>query len=277
MDKIFVWKNFYDWKDSFKKLSFGLLSEDLISIIKSHAEEIYTNDCGPLEELIMEDEDNITNYEKFIEGFKKYYTHVITFHACRPVNIKTYYRNGLQKISFESLQDIFREIYLSEKFPEVSERDIIECIQSVSQRYSRNELYVTLDDREFISDSGHYLIYGSEYLSCLALGLKPEYKYDYRSHLRTIGVPTIYKIKLPIHMVHDDDLRCLYNVGIRCWIYNYLHNREDNASIDFTFLITDNIPAENVIDHWHPTKIRDWLNNGMLYHVKENKYTVVLE
>jgi hypothetical protein len=277
MDKIFIWKNYGDWSDEFKKLSFGLLSEEFIAKIKPNAEEIYNDDCGPLEELIMVDDDNIINYEKFIEGFKNSYTHILTFHASRPVDVKSYYMNGLQKISFESLQNRFREIYLNGTFPEISETDIVDAIQSLSEDYSRNELYVTLDDREFISDCGHYLIYGSEYLSCLALRLKPESKYDYRSHLRTIGIPTIYKIKIPISMVHDDDLRCLYNVGVRHWIYNYLHKRSQSSSIDFTFLITDNIPAENVIDHWHPTKIRDWLNNGMLFHVKENKYTFVRE
>lgn len=277
MDKVFIWKNFSDWSSKFKELSYGLLSEEFIAKIKPNAEKIYNDDCGPLEELIMVDEDNIINYEKFIEGFKKSYTHILTYHACRPIDIKSYYINGLQKISFESLQNRFREIYLSKTFPEVSETDIIDAILSLSESYSRNELYVTLDDREFISYCGHYLIYGSEYLSCLALGLKPESNYDYRSHLRTIGIPTIYKIKLPINMVHDDDLRCLYNDGIRHWIYNYLHNRLQSSSIDFTFLITDKIPPEYVIDHWHPKKIRDWLNNGMLFHVKENKYTYVLE
>ncbi len=277
MTKIFVWEKYSEWSNDFKQLTFGLLSEDFIARIKQNVEEIYTDDSGPLEELISDGEDNILNYEKFIEEFRKCYTHIMTYHACRPIDVMSYYKNGLQKIGFKSLQNRFREIYLNQTFPEISELDIEKAIESLSRDYSKNELYVTLDDREFISYCGHYLIYGSEYVSCLALRLKPESNYDYRAHLRTIGIPTIYKIKLPVNMVYDDDLRCLYSVAVRHWIYNYANDRQQNHQIDFTFLVTDNIPAENIIDHWHPLQIRDWLNKGMLFHVKDNKYSVVLE
>jgi hypothetical protein len=276
MDKIFNWKKYTEWSDEFKRMTDGLLNDKFIKEIKKNTNEIYTDHCGPLEEMIGDGEDNIANYKKFIEVFKNSYTHIMTYHACRPVEAKNYYINGLQKIDYEILQDRVRKIYLNEPFPEMTEKDIEKAIEVMSQDYSSNELYVTLDDRQFITDCGHYLIYGSEYMSCLALRLKPESYYDYRAHLRTIGIPTIFRIKLPLRMVDDDDLRCLYSVAVRHWIYNYANDRKHNRPIDFTFLVTDNIPAENIISHWHPQTIQDWLNHGKIYHVKENRYTDVL-
>ena len=277
MNKIFIWKNFYDWQNELVKLSYGLLSKKLINKIKQNYNDIYTDDCGALEKEIMCDENDLINYQKFINGFRKTYDYILTFHASRPISKKDYLDKGIQIVPPKILNEKFIELFFNDRFPEITEENIKNAIIGASEYHFSNGLYVTLDDREFINFSGHYLIYGSEYLTSLAVHLNTNKNYDYRQYLRTIGKPTIFIIKLPIEMVDDDDLRCLYSIAIRSWIFNYANNRKRNFSVDFSFFINESIPPEYIIGFKYPKKIRDWLHNGMLYDVKNNSHSIYIE
>lgn len=226
MDNIFVWKNYFEWKGILKDLSYGLLSDELIKKIQHYKKEIYTDDCGPLEKEIILDDNYVINYDKFIKGFKKKYKYILTFHASRPVQNKSYYENGIQKVSAIELNKKFRSLFLNDDHPEVTKQHIQDAINKMSNFHFPNGLYVSLDDREFLKYSGHYLIYGSEYITGLAANLDTNKPIDYRKYLRSIGKPTIFIIKLPIGMVDDVYLRCLYSSLIRSWIFNYANKRK---------------------------------------------------
>jgi len=77
--------------------------------------------------------------------------------------------------------------------------------------------------------NARHLIYGSEHLCAIAAGLSERTGRDYRQVLKGFGVPTVFRMKLPLEWVNEHDLGQLVDL-LHEWIPWVRRNRTRQAS-----------------------------------------------
>ena len=148
------------WRDlkTFRKKILGLvgLQENIVHLSKKQI--AFLKDEATLQEIDLK-------LPVLFDGVK-------VFHGCRPDSVESYYSHGLLPLDAEMGKRIAMSIFLSARFPELSEQDIENAADRANGNWRHGHLYVCLDDRFLIKSCGHYLIYGSEYICAIAAGLQ---------------------------------------------------------------------------------------------------------
>jgi hypothetical protein len=188
--------------------------------------------------------------------FKSWYSVILSYHACRPVSVDSYLSEGIRIVSDAEIIQRAKDLFCDGTFPEISEHDV----EIAAQEHSTGEapgFYAVLDDEGLIKRAGHYLVYGSENLMNIAGSLSHGGGAfsKYAQYLKTIGKPTMFEIELPTEIIGQNDLLSLVREINNCL------DCAESPSIDFTFLITQSLPAENIKGYSHPRKIYDQFGN----------------
>ena len=195
-----------------------------------------------------------------VRRFKKDYSHVKTYHACRPINIQSYLENGVCIQSFEELIEGF--IANLEKYCkiELSKKEILSAIAQSRFPLHQKRLYTVLDDDFLIRYAGHYAIYGSEYIAGLAQILREETGKVSKENLKQYGMPTVLVIDLNLNKVSEYDFEALVKV-----VNNAIFYGVEPGSIDFTFELTDSVSPEEIVSFYNPKVINDPLEIPQVY------------
>lgn len=175
----------------------------------------------------------------------------MAYHACRPIDVSSYYKDGLRIARHYDLVEIAQGIFANGNFDEISRDDVFASAQEMPST-SDNRLYVALDDRHIINWCGDYLLYGSEYVIGIAAGLSRNHISDYRQYLKNFGKPTIFKLQLPLTLMSVDCLAELASGMSRAVFNNDIAHEED-----FTVTLHQPVPPEFITSHFHPTYIED--------------------
>jgi|688.fasta_scaffold128254_2 hypothetical protein len=192
--------------------------------------------------------------ESMVQAVREIYDHLTVFHAARPQSVEAYYREGLQLADHQKLTATAEAIFLSGEFPEIDGSAFQTAVQGITGIDNRR-VYVTLDERESIHGSGHYLCYGSEYLIKLAASLSRNCIRDYRQVLKRFGRPTIFTISLPINRISESDI-LQFGTLLRSWLPRIRAGRR-SPEVDFTFTLRMALSGNCVLAHEHPHTIRD--------------------
>lgn len=120
------------------------------------------------------------------------YTHILAYHACRAEDGQVFLTQGLRPYTKdEALAAAIQKL----KSDRVSRNDIETVFHPLwkeTQSSQPARVWLMLESEEFLSESGHYLIYGSEFLNALAMRL------GCRERLTQIGKPMIVVCIIPI-------------------------------------------------------------------------------
>lgn len=182
------------------------------------------------------------------------YSSFVAYHACRPLDVASYYRDGVGIASHSDLLQLALCIFADGTFSEISPEDVLAAAQDMPST-SDARLYVALDDRHIINWCGHYLLYGSEYVTGIAAGLMRRYGRDYRQYLKSFGRPTVFELQIPLDWMSGDCLAELASVMSRAVFHNNVACEED-----FTVTLHRHVPPEFIRLHSHPKVIRDPLS-----------------
>jgi hypothetical protein len=189
-----------------------------------------------------------------LKAFLEIYRDVTVFHAARPQDVQTYYRDGLRLADHIELTSVARGIFLSGEFPELNE-DAFDAAVGGLSGIDNLRAYVSLDDREYIEHCGHYLIYGSEHICGIAAQLSRNNTQDYRQVLKRFGRPTVFQFSLPLNQVDESDLIELGELLHDC-IRDVRAGKKPPVE-DFTFLLQAPLSPKFILGHEHPTTIKD--------------------
>ncbi|MGD9160346.1 MAG: hypothetical protein PVG39_18160 [Desulfobacteraceae bacterium] len=190
---------------------------------------------------------------------------ILTYHACRPIRTEDYYEKGILPLSPSKIQKQFRDYFSSM----VSEKDIDTAITKTSVNTRAGVVHVVLDDRIFINCSGHYLIYGSEYLNCLTIHL-PGASENHRDNLKKIGRTTIFICKLPFSSVTS--FAYLVSSMMADHFFRVAHDRDDVTVIEYTISLKKPIPPDFVVDHYYPKRITDPFKRRAIWNDESMEY-----
>ena len=176
---------------------------------------------------------DLNNYNKMKRVDIHQYTHIRAYHACRPLDVHEYLTHGIVPYTKDKAK---REAILR-LGKAISEKKIAEKFDEIWYE-SKEKVWLACNKRTLIEESGHYLIYGSEFLNVLAMEL------GYREILKLTGFPTIFSCDIPI-----TDL----SKSVAKELENYINEGEvDDASICVT-----QVDPEKIISYEHPKRVMD--------------------
>jgi len=274
-----VWKAFVEWKPALEAMFGDILTTEIEAKARQNATHIESGEMGYRELLGQPTEPIITNNK--IDEFRRRYSHMRAYHGCRSDDTSNYYKKGLLLRYKDTQIERFRSIFLSGDFPELTEKMLQQSIREAAP-YSDDdgELCLAIDDRFIVEHCGLYLIYGSEYLASLVIGLPIENTQKYLSVLRKIGKPTFFEINLPNtteFRVTDCCLLELIHEMIAEWVRKACHLEAESCFLDFTFSLHQPLPPEHICSHYHPGKIPDPNMNRKIYDSETGEYTEIAQ
>ena len=247
-EKVLDWRNRRAWLRDIRSYAKTLLTAKLTATL-----ERKRPDCWPDVMDWLPGHDEVV--PEFCDRMSSFYTHFKAFHGCRPDTLASYHENGLQGQSAVSILSKFRLL-----FSDVPQDELEQAIHKMKHREAseKGKVWLSADDREMLKDFGHYAINGSEYLLALAanLGTGHNGKEDYRLRLRTIGIPTVLEVDIPVDLVPPLQKHALAKMILSEW-GQLRTKRPLGTSSPPCYIVRTDIPADCIRAHYHPSKIPD--------------------
>jgi hypothetical protein len=108
--------------------------------------------------------------------------------------------------------------------------------------------YVVLDDRALLERVAHYLIYGSEWMCVVANSRIP-------GSLVEHGTPIM--LEHPLRVASCLQREQLARTLLHKWTRQVTSRPKAFAKVNFSFRLWEDLPPRTVVDHHHPTTLRD--------------------
>jgi hypothetical protein len=253
--KTFMWREIRSWGAFIRGLMPRGVPEQLAKVIRQQQELFrYSDDPDALKSIYSSFSDFASLVERFAATFDASFSHVGMFHCCRPWQIEAYYREGIRVLSADEANEYFRSFCRTTNgIPNITENDMTAAIDSMITSYGRfGQIYFGLDDRFLIEHCGHYLIYGSEYLQSLCSHLRTRIRYDLRSQLKQVGIPTVFQVRIPVIQFENHELSGLADYALPAWAYCIAHDRPEPGMLDFAIKVGHAISPDDILGHYHP-------------------------
>lgn len=172
------------------------------------------------------------------------YTHVRLFHGCRPVDVRSYYNNGIVVTSLAELTRQFRAI-----FSEYPPATIDHAISQVKRRDDEWRVDTVLDLRFMLKHASHYVVQGSETLKELAVHLPWIGGTDPRDRLRSVGRPTALVVEAPMTEIDHQTLQELDEKLALLATGGVYEACDGGDLIDFAVSFRRGVPAAWIVEH----------------------------
>lgn len=166
-------------------------------------------------------------------NFETYdYTHLRAFHACRPLRLEDYLKNGINPINYKSAIKDVKDRIVSNS---ISLKEAVAKLNDEWKKFDdmHKRVWLQMNKNILLGEASHYLIYGSEFINSLSLQL------FCRERLKYIGIPTIFHCDIPLE---DIDIVLLND------IQNNINNNHKN---DIS-LSVEKVEPNNIVNYEHP-------------------------
>lgn len=266
-NSIFIWSHTDKWPGIIIAWFEEFVSSEMLDRAKEDPQQyFYEEKCHVSQQSITAIDSDVDSSvrAKLSRKFREAYSRIRLFHACRPSDVGIYLRNGLIPLAAETANEIARDLFLTGAFPLVTETMLVEAITELSVEHRGGRLYLSLDDVALINYGGHYLIYGSEYLSALAATLSRRTGENCFSVLKNIGIPTIFVCDVPLSYLTESDTQSLLQELISQVTLKPEIKKGQVYCLDYTFEFFTPLPATVITSHYHPAEIPDRINNSGL-------------
>ena len=270
--KTFIWRGLKTWDGFILGLIPRGISEEIATAIRQKQDLFrYYDDPSPLRSIYSAFADFNSLEKRFVSTFGDNFNYVRMFHCCRPPYTEPYYRQGIRVLRADEANKQFMDLcHESDKPSNISEKDINAAIDSMSNSGGRlGQVYFGLDDRFLIEHCGHYLIYGSEYLQSLCSHLRGRICYDFSSHLKQVGIPTVFQVNISVSQFESHELSALADDALPAWAYCIAHDKREPGLLDFAIMLNDTLPPANIEAHYHPEEIPDPFHGRVIYKYKD--------
>lgn len=166
------------------------------------------------------------------------YTHIKVYHASRTQNIESYLKEGIHTFTKSEVYQLARDTLIK---CGIDEKQIVKCFEKNwrEQIHHFNRVCVNISKEELLQDSGHYLVYGSEFICSMAAELGCQNK------LKNIGIPTIFECDVDIKKFTSETINMIEcdNFATGIW--------------DGGIYIQGEIEPNEIVRYFNPPKIFD--------------------
>ncbi len=250
-DGLLVWKDASTWHERLSTwLAPWLVPEGKAALERLGEKDICHDDFAWREDILAPrlNEDLDLVRDQLAEDLKGATLRV--YHGCRVADAGVYERGGLLRNAPASMEAEVRRIVAEEEAFAYMRGDIDRRLAEFDARErDTGKAYVCVDDREQLDASGHYALYGAEWLQAF-------FGSSAHEALRKRGVPTVLEIDLPLIAADDYDRKHLSDQLLNEWARRVVNRPNWTPSIDFTIILRRDLPREWIVGHYHPTALR---------------------
>ncbi|MEZ0472437.1 hypothetical protein [Luteimonas salinilitoris] len=256
MEHVWIWREFDSWAGHFwETLSDVLTSSVLRAFDNEPPEYVVGDDLGWLDEIVAAQTGALISTKHLLaDRIEKYYGAIRAFHGARPIDPTNYRVQGLKVLDGPSkiayLQQLFEGAGQS-----VSDEVLLRAVERVGTDYRAGRVYFEANSRFLQRHCGHYMLYGSEYLNAIAAHISERH----RAVLRQVGTPTVFVCNVPLSTLCHGQIvdyagMALQALFVSRQLDHFEHAGEHEAS---GLMIQQDLPADCIIDHFHPTRLYD--------------------
>lgn len=166
------------------------------------------------------------------------YTHIRAYHGCRTSNIESYIKEGIHSFSRKQAYKIVHDTLLQ---CGKEEKEILKCF---NEKWNDtidhfDKVCVNISKKDMLHFSGHYLVYGSEFICGMAGDLFCQDK------LKKIGKPTLIECHIDKRKFSREALQWIEDNEIKygCW--------------DGGIYLLDDVSPDEIVKITYPWKIYD--------------------
>lgn len=243
-----IWRLIEDFADADVKKAF----------LDSPPKYVVCDDLSWLDEIVYAvRNDEIDSKALLSERLRNRYRALRSVHGTRTANIAAFYRDGLLPMVPELLHAQVREIFLGDEFPELTESVIQKAIEAVGSDLREGRVWFEANEEMLIAQAGHYMLYGSEYVTAIAAHLQG-YR-DYRQVLKNSGQPTLFVCDVPLELISEGILKEFAGGALESVFQELLDGPEfvPDRWRGAGFYIQKPLSAEHLVGHYHPDVRRD--------------------
>lgn len=177
--------------------------------------------------------------DNFSEQFSFHYDSIRAFHACRPLDLDSYKRRGILKLTKELLLELAVEVLGGH----ASKEKISRAIDELDISWDEFGVNLFTDSKSPLDSSqNHYLWCGSEELQGLAIKLN----LGSRGILNGRGRPHLIECVVPLENVRSDFYRNLWRLLITQYFKKAAGGRPLTQAPDFCIRVTEDIHPEMI-------------------------------
>ncbi|WP_159994030.1 hypothetical protein [Roseomonas sp. 18066] len=264
-ERVWDFHDFRSWRATAWEIAADFLDERVREEFRrSPPEYVVSDDLSWLDSIIDRATGRILDSKRLMAvRLAKRYDFLRCCHATNARDLGLYYGRGIQPLVPERAREAARAIFLDGSYPELTADDVEEAIKATGHGLRAGRVFFEVNERSLVADGGHYLLYGSEYLTGIAAHLRGAVRRDYRQALKGRGTPTVFLCDVPITALRMDMLEAAGTVLE--FLFEELLEGDDcvpDPHRGFGFSIPQALPPDRIVGHYHPTGVRDPLTGG---------------
>lgn len=187
---------------------------------------------------------------------------VRAFHACRAHSVRRYIERGIRGHDPDELR---RQAHAAFS-PLFTARRIDRAFEAVRPGLSGMS-YLALDSRFLVQEAAHYLVYGSEHLNAVAIGLDGCDFGTARGLLARLGTPTVFECQLPWSSLHNSVMPDFVQ-DLASSIVEGSADHDWAKSVDFTCFVENGVSPSFLCGHWHVSRAPDVHRGGATHDIE---------
>lgn len=257
--KVWEWQNLDTWIQEI----WDLMSDILTDAVKADfllrpPEYLVSDDLSWLDEIVLRvSGKTIDSRTVLSDRLQEHYHAIRAFHGARVTDVSTYKKEGLLPLNAEQFEAKAREIFVSDRFPEVTNEMVQVGIDIVGRDTREGRVYFDTSEEHLIRFCSHYMVYGSEFLTAIAANIPGPR--NYRSYFKQIGTPTLFACDVPFIMIRGSTKNEFAGIALEAMFSSLTDEgyRHPPVGRGGGFWISAPLPPEYIVSQRHLQELRD--------------------
>jgi len=265
-DDVFCYPDVALWRDRVWDMLDDILTDPVKQAFRcSPPEYVVSDDLSWLNNIVLSASGGDVDMKSLLaERLRQEYGAFRAGHATRTDDLAPFYVQGLRYLRADEAEDRARALFLTPEFQHATEPLLQAAIADLDARSPsggrEGRLYFCADERSLIAShgvSGHYLIYGGEYLQCLGTRLIGRAESD--RVLKSVGRPTMFVCDIPMRVIHDATLERFAGQILEILFCEIIGEQSHalGRSAGSGLSLSVDLPGEHIVGHYHPAKVSD--------------------
>lgn len=247
------------WHPDIWSLVADFIGPDVKTVfLKNPPEYLVSDDLSWLDNLVLQVRGiHIDSKAELAERLQDRYRAIRACHGTSVPTVDSFYKQGIRPLEIEEFHNQARQIFLSGDYPELSGDNLKNAIEHVGPATREGRVYFEANERLLIEICGHYMLYGSEYLTALAANLGGTR--DYRRVLKGRFAPTLFVCDVPLEDLHPGTVAEFSGIALESIFQELLDGPSYSPDKWRGSGFSIRVPLESscIVGHCHPTITRD--------------------
>lgn len=266
-DDVFSFPNLDGWRDRVWELLSDVVTEDVkAAFVEQPPEYVVSDDLTWLDEIIEDVTDTPSEIKEMLaDKLSSSYRAFRAAHATRTNDPAKFYKEGLRFLRPDEIENLARSIFLNGSTPGITEEHLAGAIDELEARDQKGgragQIYFCANERSLVTPdggSGHYLVYGSEYLYCLAIRVTDTW--SAKEALKGIGRPTMFVCDIPVEFLRRRTLLEFSGMILELLFKELLGEDTSDLigpSAGSALRLDRDIPGDAIVGHYYPARVFD--------------------